>query len=420
MVRGKPIGLVEWIVDLRLRVLRRAARNSMRALDALSQFFPRDGERPREVRDCLLGAHRGSAPEKAEKENPKILHWMKGTATHPNPGFYFIYEVYIQAWIVGTCRAPKGGLMPQTRREFCKLAALLPLSMAFAPAGFRPTIIAGIPFGLETFSFHDLPPAGDPRLIPTIIRNMQEIGIAECEIMSGHIEPWGSYATGWWVQTRSAPGYAKMREEARQWRLTVPMTYYRDIRRRFEDAGLRIYYYNVNFNETFTDAERDRTFEAARELGAEGFSSSTVISEAARLVPFVERHRMFVAMHNHKNLVDPDQFATPQSFEKALAMSPYFKATLDTGHFTAGNNDAVAFIREHHDRITNIHIRDRKRNNGPNRPFGQGDTPIKEVLRLIRDNHYPIRGYIEYEYGSFRPSVEEVKACLEYCREALA
>ena len=54
------------------------------------------------------------------------------------------------------------------------------------------------------------------------------------------------------------------------------------------------------------------------------------------------------------------------------------------------------------------------------RPFGQGDTPIKEVLRLIRDNHYPIRAYLEYEYGSFRPSVEEVKACLEYCREALA
>jgi hypothetical protein len=68
----------------------------------------------------------------------------------------------------------------------------------------------------------------------------------------------------------------------------------------------------------------------------------------------------------------------------------------------------------------NIHIRDRKRNNGPSRPFGQGDTPIKEVLRLIRDNQYPIRCYLEYEYGSFQFSVHEVKRCLEYCRQALA
>ena len=203
-------------------------------------------------------------------------------------------------------------------------------------------------------------------------------------------------------------------------RLSVPMTYYRDIRRRFEDAGLRIYLYNVNFNETFTDAERDRTFEAARELGAEGFSSSTVLSEARRLVPFVQKHKMFVAMHNHNNLVDPDQFATPESFETALGMSEYFKVTLDIGHFTAGNQDAVAFVRKHHARIVNIHVRDRKRDNGPNRPFGEGDTPIKEVLRLIRDNRYPIRCYLEYEYGSFRSSLDEVKRCLEYCRQALA
>jgi len=100
-------------------------------------------------------------------------------------------------------------------------------------------------------------------------------------------------------------------------------------------------------------------------------------------------------------------------------MSKLFYVTLDIGHFTAGNNDPVTFIRRHHDRIKNIHVRDRKRDNGPNRPFGQGDTPIKEVLGLIRDNRYPIRAYLEYEYGSFRSSLDEVKACLEYCKDAL-
>jgi sugar phosphate isomerase/epimerase len=190
------------------------------------------------------------------------------------------------------------------------------------------------------------------------------------------------------------------------------MQYYREIRANFEKAGLRMYPYNVNFNETFTDEERDRTFEAAQELGCAGFSSSTVLSETRRLTPFAERHRMFVVTHNHNNLADPDQFATLQSFEKALDMSPYFKATLDIGHYTAGSNDAVDFIQKHHDYIVNIHVRDGNRNDGRNMPFGQGDTPIKKVLHLICDNFYPIRCYIEYEYGTFRSSVEEVKRCV--------
>ncbi len=300
-----------------------------------------------------------------------------------------------------------------TRREFGKVLAAAPLALARVPQQApKASGTGGVIFGLETFSFHDLPPSGDPKLIPTIIGNMRALGISECEIMSGHIEPYPSVMTGWWVQSRRAPDFAKQREEARRWRLSVPMDYYRAIRRQFEDAGLRIHLYNVNFNETFTDEERDRTFEAAKALGAEGFSSSTVLSEARRLVPFVERHKMFVAMHNHNNLVDPDQFATPESFESAIAMSNLFHITLDIGHFTAGNNDTVAFIKKHHDRIINIHVRDRKRDNGPNRPFGQGDTPIREVLQLIRDNKYPIRAYLEYEYGSFRFPLEELKTML--------
>ena len=310
--------------------------------------------------------------------------------------------------------------MVYSRRDFGSLLLALPLSTRLRQTTpSAPTLVQGIPFGVETFSFHDLPPAGDATLIPTIIRNMRALGINEVEIMSGHVEPWPSVATGWWVQSRRAPGFAKMRDDARHWRLSVPMDYYRGVRRQFEDAGLRIYLYNVNFNETFTDDERDRTFEAAKALGAEGLTSSTVLSEAKRLVPFAAKHRMFVAMHNHNNLADPDQFATPQSFEQALVMSDLFKVTLDIGHFTAGNNDPVAFIRQHHDRIVNIHVRDRKRNNGPNRPFGQGDTPIKEVLRLIRDSRYPIRCYLEYEYGSFRKSLDETKTCFQYCIDAL-
>ena len=40
--------------------------------------------------------------------------------------------------------------------------------------------------------------------------------------------------------------------------------------------------------------------------------------------------------------------------------------------------------------------------------------------RLIRDNKYPIRAYLEYGYGSFRFPLEELKTMLQYCKDALA
>ena len=71
---------------------------------------------------------------------------------------------------------------------------------------------------------------------------------------------------------------------------------------------------------------------------------------------------------------------------------------LDIGHFTAANYDAVAYIREHHDAITNLHIKDRKRNQGDNVPWGTGDTPIREVLQLLKKERWPIHAHVEYEY----------------------
>lgn len=56
--------------------------------------------------------------------------------------------------------------------------------------------------------------------------------------------------------------------------------------------------------------------------------------------------------------------ATPESFAAAMRLSRYFKVNLDIGHFTAANFDAVAYIREHHANITNLHLKDRKKNQG--------------------------------------------------------
>jgi hypothetical protein len=41
------------------------------------------------------------------------------------------------------------------------------------------------------------------------------------------------------------------------------------------------------------------------------------------------------------------------------------------------------------------------------------------VLVLIRDNKWPLRAFVEYEYPGMGNSVEEVKKCMAYLRACL-
>ncbi len=101
-----------------------------------------------------------------------------------------------------------------------------------------------------------------------------------------------------------------------------------------------------------------------------------------------------------------------------MAASEWICTNLDIGHFTAANQDAVGFLRKHHDRIVTLHVKDRKKNQGDNMVFGEGDTPIKEVLAVLKQNKWPIPANIEYEYKGADPG-EEVRRCLDYCKKAL-
>ena len=149
-----------------------------------------------------------------------------------------------------------------------------------------------------------------------------------------------------------------------------------------------------SFNDGFSDEEIDRGFEMAKALGVEIITASSTLSAAKRVAPFADKHKMIVAMHGHDNVKDPNQFATPESFAQAMALSKNFWVNLDIGHFFAAGYDPVAYIEEHHDRISNLHIKDRKKNHGQNTPWGEGDTPIKEVLHLLKSQEvrYP-RGH---------------------------
>jgi sugar phosphate isomerase/epimerase len=205
-------------------------------------------------------------------------------------------------------------------------------------------------------------------------------------------------------------------EELRKWRLSVPMAKVREVRKKFEDAGILIEIVKVDGIITMPDDETDYAFEVAKNLGARAISTEIAVAGTKRLGQFADKHRLMVGYHGHGT-------TTAADFETAFSHAKFNGANLDIGHFVAGQKASpVPFIKQHHDRITHIHVKDRKLNNGPNVPFGQGDTPIKEVLQLIRDNKWNIQATIEFEYpvpdGSDR--MTELKKCVDYCRAALA
>ena len=298
-----------------------------------------------------------------------------------------------------------------TRREFGVLA----LGALALPRLTAAQTVGGVRLGVQTYSFRELPrtPGGDASA--AIIGAMQSLGLTECELWSPQIEPAAAGGRG-----RTPEQVREAREALRTWRIQTPLDHFRGIQNAFAKAGASIYAFNYSFGNDFTDEEINRGFEVARALGAEIITASTTLSVARRVAPFAEKHEMAVAMHNHSNTKDPNEFATPESFAAAMALSKYFKVNLDIGHFTAANYDPVAYMRDHHASITNLHLKDRRKDQGDNTPWGTGDTRIREVLALMKREKWPIRAYIEYEYRGTDGAVAEVKKCFDYAKSALA
>lgn len=247
--------------------------------------------------------------------------------------------------------------------------------------------------GVQSYSFRDRP-------LADAIAGMEKLGLRSCELWQDHVEP------------RKIP-----REDLRRWRETVSLDHFHRIREQLTRASISLSAYNISIKDDFSGMEIDRAFDMAAALGAPLITSSSNVATVARIAPMAERRKMLVGMHNHSR-IDPNEFASARSLTEALGKGDYIAVNLDIGHFTAANEDAVAFLKRHHDRIVTLHVKDRKREQGPNVEFGAGDTPIVEVLKLVRDNKWPIALNIEYEYKG-GDSVDEVGKCLAYCRRAL-
>ena len=261
------------------------------------------------------------------------------------------------------------------------------------------SVVRGVEIGAQSYSFRDRP-------LAEAIQGYQTVGLGECELYAGHVEP---------------DEKKTKREERRQWRLTIPLSYFHDLRQQFDNAGVLLYAYNYSFRKDFTDPEIERGFQMAQALGVKYITASSNISVAPRVDAYARKYKIIVGFHGHDDTANPDEFSTAETFARAMqGASRYLGVNLDIGHFTAAGGDPVEYIRQHHDRIVTLHVKDRKKNHGPNMPFGQGDTPIVAVLRLLREERWKIPANIEYEYGKpGMDTIAEVKKCYEYCRKAL-
>ena len=315
--------------------------------------------------------------------------------------------------------------MTLTRRDLAKLAlAALPARAALA-AGKPDSKWGGVQIGLNVpYSLHGLPGTADD-----ILRDMIELNLSAAELRLQPVEaflgapPPPANPRRGETPTPEQDAQRKAAVEAlRKWRGAASMGSFKEFRKKYEDAGVLIQIVKFDNIDKFTEDEVDYCFELSKALGARAISCEIPLSQTKRLGAFAAKHRMMVGYHGHTNITSPEAFGRPESWETAFSYSKYNGANIDLGHFTAANNvSPAAFLEKYHDRITHVHIKDRKMQNGPNMPFGQGDTDIKGILQMMKTRHYPWQGTIEFEYKVPEGStvMAEIARCVDYCKNCL-
>jgi sugar phosphate isomerase/epimerase len=314
-----------------------------------------------------------------------------------------------------------------SRRQFGgALMAGLPLA-----AVMRPTWVsaADMPIGVTTSSFRDLPRVTGRDNLREVMRALESVHASHIELAFANLEPappntapvmGGSAAYPRRIvltPEQVAATNVEARAELRSWRLNAPVKGFEAFRGMLASARLTVHACSLAYNDSFSDDEIDRTLLQAKALGVTTVSSPLTMAMARRLVPFAKRHQVSIAIHNHVD-GNPDRAIDTPALKEALALSPAFTLKFDAGNVTASNRDAVAELREHRSRVSYVVVRDRLRNGGASQPFGEGDTPIRNVLALA-GTPPAVPVFIEYDYVGLRPAVEELKVSLAYCRSAM-
>lgn len=303
--------------------------------------------------------------------------------------------------------------------------ALSPLAFSCAPDGPN-SKFDGVQIGVITYSWRSMPSAAED-----ILKYCVEGGISSIELMGNVAEEYAGIPPmpprpqrGVEQSEAQKEAYSKARAEAdlkrKEWRLSVSMERYKELRTMFNNAGVNIHI--VKFSPAnWSDEEVDYAFEAAKVMGAEAVCNEIGDRACQRLGKFAEKHDMYAVYHNHAQPGKPGF-----SFDPFLAYSPKNMLNFDVGHYIgATGNHPNEVIEKYHDRIFSIHLKDKTSKNhadpNSNRPWGEGETPIAEILNLIKEKKWPIYCDIELEYQVPESSdaQQEIIKCVEYCKEIL-
>lgn len=339
----------------------------------------------------------------------------------------------------------------QSRRRFIGTAASLVAGVAAAPSLFAaPSIIRrynkpdslinDVQIGVITYSFRSLP----DQSAEATLKYVREAGISAIELMGDPAESfagkpespvdrrtmyrlWRAERSGDELTEDQQKELADLRaqmdaynKQVAAWRNQVSMDKFEQFRKMYFDAGVSIYAFKPNaFGQDNSDAEINYGMRAAKALGASHVTLEHPSDDAhtRRLGKLAKKNKVYVGYHGHEQ-------QTPTFWDTAMDQSKYNAMNLDIGHYVAaGNPDPLDLIRAKHEHIMSMHVKDRQTpaNGKANLVWGQGDTPISEVLQLMSNQKYnfPATIELEYEVPQGSDAVKEVAKCLEYCRKAL-
>ncbi|GAA4800569.1 hypothetical protein GCM10023231_31680 [Olivibacter ginsenosidimutans] len=316
-----------------------------------------------------------------------------------------------------------------SRRQFLGATAvaaagftLLPHKMVGMPAyipnlGKPNSVFKGVQIGVITYSFRSMPGSAEE-----VLQYCLDSNVSAIELMGTPAE---EFAGAPMAPSRSddkeayQAAMAEYAQKLAEWRAQVPMAKFEQLRKLYNKAGVSIYGYKPNaLGANNSDAEVDYAFRAAKALGANqaNVEFPKDPAQTKRLGAIAARHKIHVGYHGH----------TQQTFDMwdgALAQSPYNAINFDMGHYVAAGFEPISFLQAKHDRIVSMHTKDRKtkEHGGANLPWGEGDTPIVQVLQMMAKEKYKFPATVELEYAipAGSDAVKEVAKCVEYARKAL-
>jgi sugar phosphate isomerase/epimerase len=261
----------------------------------------------------------------------------------------------------------------------------------------------GIIVGVQTWSFRTM----QDQSPLAILKYIKNTGIKHVELMGNHVEPFVGIF-------EDSENISKLRKEA-------SISKFKELRKLYNDAGISIFAFKPRrcFEKYNTDDEIRYGMRAAKALGASHITLEHPSDDehTLRLSEIADEEDILVGYHNHEQ-------GTPTLWDTAISQSDFNRLNIDLGHYTASETgDPLEIFKDKHNKIVSMHLKDRKRlsRGGDNLVWGQGDTPIKEAVKIYKEEGYdfPLTIELEYDIPEGSDEISELKKCISYIFDSI-